>query len=365
MNRLHHLQQTLLKNIEDNQDYNELEFIVLNYNSQDDMELWVQENLGEYIANGKVTYYKTFEPSSFSHSHAKNLAFKLANGDILCNINADHFTGPGFANYINKQFNRDENIVLTPIDFYRTKKNYNPISDVLGRVCIKKSDFLKVKGFDEGMTAYGFEDYDFVNRLEIVCTKRVLIEDFTFLQFIPHEDEERYSSGKLVNNVHDIFVNYSSPSSSDVIFLYKDGSFDRKTLINNLTAEADNCQYAYKKRNYFFEISVKDLQCIKGKWRHDEVQDTIICKPESGSEFLLHKSILNEHKVLLDPIKQETFYSVAETKAFNFLAIFNIFLFNRVQMERNLKDKRIEGNPAAFGAATVYKNFDLKAPLHI
>jgi len=37
MNRLHQLSQTLLQNIRDNEDYSELEFIVLDYNSNDGM----------------------------------------------------------------------------------------------------------------------------------------------------------------------------------------------------------------------------------------------------------------------------------------------------------------------------------------
>ncbi|HEX6426988.1 MAG TPA: glycosyltransferase, partial [Niastella sp.] len=102
MNRLHHLQQTFLRNIHDNDDYPNLEIVLLDYNSQDGMELWVNENLREFIAAGRVTYYKTFEPQVFSHSHSKNLAFRLASGDIVCNINADHFTGKGFGHYVNE-----------------------------------------------------------------------------------------------------------------------------------------------------------------------------------------------------------------------------------------------------------------------
>src|SRR5688500_144474 len=104
MNRSHHLKQTFLKNIEDNIGYENLEFILLDYNSEDDMEEWVKENLLQHIASGKVVYYKTFEPLAFKHSHAKNLVFKLANNDILCSINADHFAGENFAHYVNESF---------------------------------------------------------------------------------------------------------------------------------------------------------------------------------------------------------------------------------------------------------------------
>ena len=66
--------------------YEQLEFVLLDYNSQDGMEEWVKENLSQHISSGKVSYYKTFEPSSFKHSHAKNLALKLASNNIVCSI---------------------------------------------------------------------------------------------------------------------------------------------------------------------------------------------------------------------------------------------------------------------------------------
>src|SRR5690349_9158200 len=92
MNRLHQLEETLLQNIKDNEGYDNLEFVVLNYNSQDGMDEWVREHLSDYISIGKVNYYKTSEPTIFSHSHSKNLMFKLAKGDIVCNVNADNYT---------------------------------------------------------------------------------------------------------------------------------------------------------------------------------------------------------------------------------------------------------------------------------
>jgi hypothetical protein len=74
MNRLHQLKQTLMQNIADNADYEQLEFVVLDYNSKDGMEEWVKQNLAGQIKTGRVVYYKTIEPESWSPSHSKNLA---------------------------------------------------------------------------------------------------------------------------------------------------------------------------------------------------------------------------------------------------------------------------------------------------
>ena len=40
MDRLHDLERTLPKNMEDNSDYPNMEYVVLDYNSQDSLEQW-------------------------------------------------------------------------------------------------------------------------------------------------------------------------------------------------------------------------------------------------------------------------------------------------------------------------------------
>jgi hypothetical protein len=235
MNRLHQLRQTLIQNIADNADYEQLEFIVLDYNSKDGMEEWVKQHLAEHIKTGRVVYYKTTDPVSWSPSHSKNLAFKLATGDILCSTAADNYTGKSFAHYVNENFNRDLNIVLTPIDFPRKRIDYHPPSDTFGNVCVTRNNFIKVTGFDERMDRYGFEDYDFINRLEMIGVKRVLIEDFAFLKYISHTNDERYS---LPANLKGMYVNYIAPSVSEVLFLYGDQCFDKGTVVDNYTAGA-------------------------------------------------------------------------------------------------------------------------------
>src|ERR1700744_4390042 len=119
MNRLHQLKETLPQNLIDNDNYEDLEFIILDYNSQDDIETWIRTNMAEHIRSGRLIYYKTNQPVSWDPSHSKNVAFKLASGDILCSIWADHYTGENFAEFVNTKFNNDDDIVLTPIDFQR------------------------------------------------------------------------------------------------------------------------------------------------------------------------------------------------------------------------------------------------------
>ena len=363
MNRLHQLKETLLINIEDNQDYDELEFIVLDYNSQDGMEQWIKDNMSKFIESGKVIYYRTPDPDSFSHSHSKNLAFKLATGDIVCNINADNYTGFRFANYINELYNIDDNIMLTPLDHFKKKKDFSPPPDVMGKVCVKRVDFLKVKGFDERMINYGSEDRDFANRIEMAGVKRVLIEDFAFLKFIPHDNEERFSTKKTINNIHAVYSNYSTPNLSNVIFLYKDSQFQMGTLIDNSTNYANNYAYAFKERDYTFEFSQKEVEL--GVWEESIDQDNITLSFNSGSNIYLKKNIINSYTTLNNEDNGFIFHQITNPEIIKSMVFFNRILSNRAIMEQNLNEKRIEVNSGNFGKALVFKNFDSNLPIRI
>lgn len=163
MNRLYHLKETLLKNIEDNISYEKLEFILLDYNSSDGLEEWVKSKLAKYIDNGILRYHRTSEPKSFHRSHSRNVALKLGSGDILCNLDADNFLGNDFASYVNYNFSFNKDVFLTS-----GFKNGS-----YGKICVKKEHFLKIKGYDERMSGWGYEDDDLYFRLNLLGINQV------------------------------------------------------------------------------------------------------------------------------------------------------------------------------------------------
>ncbi len=357
MNRLHQLKQTLLQNINDCSDYTELEFVLLDYNSQDGMEDWVKDNLSTYIDNGRVVYYKTNEPQQWTPSHSKNLAFKLATGDIVCSIWADYYTGKGFPQYVNGSFKADNNIVLTPIDFHKTKKNYAPAGDVLGKVCVKKSDFLKVGGFDERMDKHGFEDYDFVNRLEMVGVKRVLIEDFEYLKYLAHDDSERF---KLpTDDLEGLYINYLTPSRSEVLFLYKNCDFESGIVIDNFTNESDKPHRAYSAIKSHFEYSLKPPVWQKGTWNINGQNELSMCGPTAQITFQRNGDSL------VCTTTNGKFHLQQNEDVVDGLLRFHHFIYTRTIMEDNLEKNLAVVNINGFGKTLVFKNFDNTAPLTI
>ena len=355
MNRLHQLKQTLIQNILDNADYEHLEFVVLDYNSRDGMEEWVMQNLAEHIKTGRVVYYKTTDPESWSPSHSKNLAFKLASGDIVCSIWADYYTGAGFTKYVNDSFKTDDNIVLTPIDFHKTKKSHAPPGDVLGKVCVKRSDFLTIQGFDERMNKHGFEDYDFVNRLELIGVRRVLIEDFEFLKYLRHDDSERFTLP--TDNLAGLYVNYIKPSESEILFLYKDFSFEKGTVIDNFTHGSEIPECAYKSNNQHFEYSLKDPTWTRGNWKNGE--NIVYLVTSEGSEIILAYKDGNE--MLFDEGSDLKFYRQANPEVIDGMLRFHHFIYTRSVMEQNMKENKAVVNETGFGKAAVYKNFNYES----
>lgn len=149
MDRTHYLEQTFIKNIEDNKEYPDKEFVLLNYNSHDNLDDWVKQNLMTYIESGVVNYYKTTEPQYYEMGHSRNLAFRLAQGETVHSVDADNFIGPNFFSTINKMCEIYSKKVL----FSKARRQR-----YLGRLGFYKEDFVQLRGYDEDFEGYGYDD---------------------------------------------------------------------------------------------------------------------------------------------------------------------------------------------------------------
>lgn len=166
MNRLHDLMQTLPKNISDNASYPHLEFVLLDYNSRDGLENWVTANLMEHIESGRLVYARTTEPQFYQMAHSRNVAFKLATGEIVCNVDADNWTGPGFAEKLNRLANEQP----TRAVFTKSRQL------IRGRIAFYKHEWEHLLGgYDEDLRHYGFDDMDLMHR--------ALLQGFTLMPF--------------------------------------------------------------------------------------------------------------------------------------------------------------------------------------
>lgn len=192
--RAHHLKETLPQNIRDNPPslLTDVEFIVLNYNSKDDLHEWITSDpeMKHHLETGRLRYGKTTDPEFFHMSHAKNMAHRLATGDILCNLDADNFTGARFSNYLAHVFQNDDNIVVNPS--HRVAKLFSPDDrGFYGRVALSRKNFMLLHGYDESFSGWGNEDCDLMQRAKGNGAKHLRIDNLSYLKIISHTNLER------------------------------------------------------------------------------------------------------------------------------------------------------------------------------
>lgn len=152
--RLHRLKQTLPQNLKDNPG-EDVEFVLLDYSSEDGLEGWVRENMMGEIQTGRLVFFAARGQKWFHMAHAKNCAHRLAQGEILVNLDADNFTGEGFSEFLKSHSGFD--VMAAPDD---------PTGSH-GRVCVKREVFNTYRGYDEDFDGYGWDDNDLVDRIRV------------------------------------------------------------------------------------------------------------------------------------------------------------------------------------------------------
>lgn len=181
MGRLHHLKETLPKNLEDNKDHPDVEFMILDYNSQDGLEDWVRSTLGEFLRAGRISYWKESTAQRWKMPHAKNMAHLLATGEVLCNLDADNLTGPQYASMLSDIFSSAPRSLVT----HMHGGGYG------GRIAMLREEFLKLRGYDEELSyGWGTEDDDLKWRATVAGLSKMELQnpgDYS----IPHDDQER------------------------------------------------------------------------------------------------------------------------------------------------------------------------------
>ncbi len=351
MNRVQHLQQTLPINILSNQDYENCEFVVLDYNSSDKVEEYIKEELYDYIQNKKLVYYKTIEPSYFKRSHSRNLAFKLAKGDLVCNLDADNYTGQGFATYLNSIFNIHKDFFLTGMMFNNSEFS----KDVLGRVCLTKNKFNELKGYDERMEGYGFEDIDLYSRLELAGLKRKAI-DRKYLTSIKHGNKCRILNEFAHNFLEEVLVSYLTPHATEFIIFYSNFCYNKFTLIDN---KRNHCIEGYNENLYScpsiykYDFSFKDDKVEEGTWMRSRSGIDIY------SEKLEKLKYDNSHTqyIFINGDKKQRFFELKNSDLIDAIIMCFNQIKNRVIMDENQLNNRIVVNEHGYGNGKVYKNF--------
>lgn len=352
MNRAVHLRQTLPANILENMRHPNLEFVILDYNSPDGLEDWAKENLRYYINSGKVKYYKTYEPAYFHMSQSKNMAIKLATGNIICLMDADNFAGPNYANWVDSIFKAaDKKIVITNI-----RKDQIPLRDQAGKMCFLKEDFNAINGFDESLIGYGMEDVDLVNRMDKAGLTRVYINDQKYLKYIEHSNYERVRNFHLINNLANLYLRQrcNGDDENRALYLLNDNSFDEISYLYSDTLKGNQLLA-------FGGWVIKEHGHRKGNFQRQK--NNLVLTYEDGSTSSYGEeeaAIISRHNPEEQPWKRLS----KNDEVYLALVMGYGECFNRLKFIENNDTERLVNNNG-WGHGTVYLNFDRSTPIRI
>ena len=230
MDRCHHLKKTYLKNIENSKPTSncDVEFVLLNYNSNDDINSWVNSNT--FPTN--FTYLTTDKPMYFSMSKTKNILGRNATGDILCWLDADNYTQHGFVDYVMSVYTKQSNSALRVTWSNQTQ-------GMCGRIVCRKSDFMKIGGYDEQLTGWGYEELDLCKRLENTGINMIELP-FPFLGKINHSESERFKNypTKLIEKLSsDHICSQMNTKSNYLNFKISEKNIKRNKFIANQNSD--------------------------------------------------------------------------------------------------------------------------------
>lgn len=219
MNRTNYLKKTLPINLHQVRD--NIEFVVLNYSSKDDLDDWIKP----YVENNRVNYYKLEGKEHFHMAHAKNVACKLATGDIVVNLDADMIIGKNFNYHLLKLF-RNPNTTIACGQWF-----------VSGKIATTKKCFWDLQGYDERMMGWGAEDFDFVNRSKLYGNEFTQIYSDEFNICIGHNNEIRTKNyDEKFNKMHETEqANYliACHNHRFNVLTPNNGNWGKATLIKN------------------------------------------------------------------------------------------------------------------------------------
>lgn len=159
--RMWQITQTLPQNLRDNyRQRDKIEFILVDFASGDGLQEWVRDNFREELESGYLKYYFSGEMPRWHMGVAKNTSHRLANNEVVVNLDCDNFTGPDGGEYVRRQMKK-YGWKTTVMHVVRGEKS----DGTAGRIITSRENFLKVGGYDEDFAPWGFEDIDLKERL--------------------------------------------------------------------------------------------------------------------------------------------------------------------------------------------------------
>jgi hypothetical protein len=163
--RLWQLAFTLKDNLENLK--NDEELVLVDYNSPDDTMIFVLGTIyfKKYIEENKLKFIKVLDVKEYNCPKSKNIAHRLASGNVLVNLDADNFL-LGMRDKIDNTFNQNEDSLLHMYS--------EPRGGSFGRIALTKNNFYKLGGYNEELLAHSHQDTDLIDRAKSIHLKYIL-----------------------------------------------------------------------------------------------------------------------------------------------------------------------------------------------
>ena len=158
-NRSHQLKQTFDANAAIVERTPNVEWIIVNFNSKDDLHEYMLGKLPQ--VSKRIVYAKDSSGRPWHASYAKNIAHRLGKGEFLMNLDCDNFIG-----------NAVQLIRLYSFEGYKLLYlSSGTMGDgTAGRVAIARELFHALGGYDETFYPMGYQDIDLVQRARAAKT---------------------------------------------------------------------------------------------------------------------------------------------------------------------------------------------------
>lgn len=150
--RLWQLSQTLPENVKY---LNEnVELIILDYQSPDGLREHLEENYKEYLDDGRIRYFKLLNNYNFHCAYAKNVVHLLSSGDTLFNLDGDGFIQSEIIEQLNELKDME---ILVP--------RHSPFNEgTHGRLGYTRNTFVYLNGYNEKIVKMQNDDGDLCRR---------------------------------------------------------------------------------------------------------------------------------------------------------------------------------------------------------
>jgi uncharacterized protein (TIGR03032 family) len=133
------------------------QFVLLDYNSPDGLGEWIRQEpvTSRAIASGLLLYVREQNAKTYICPKAKNLAHRMASGDVLVNLDADNWVADIDAG-VRETFASGARVVL-----HARNKDHD---GTYGRIGLTREWFHRLGGYDESFEPMGYQDDDLLNR---------------------------------------------------------------------------------------------------------------------------------------------------------------------------------------------------------